>query len=339
MLFGQWHLSSPAAFPFTIKPDFIKILGVWFGGEEAALKCWEERLATVRQKVGLWSLRDLTIEGKALVLRNEILPVLQYTAQAWPPLAAVCKTITRTVFHFIWGSKMDRVKRSVMYKDPLIGRVPTMLWAFFVCNCICRTLLEKNICSAGKSMSRFFLLLLWRNLGWDKWDSSFPYNWTTPWFYLDVGQFVREHHLEGLKPDLWKPKTIHKIIKAKDVMESVPGLPVATAKHVWENVASKRLTNRHKDIAWMAIRGVCLSENSCTPGTCADMFTAHFVLPEGRLLSIFFGTAPLHRHCWMPWNMNLRTMCPGLAFHTIRYFMDYFLGHTPLGQSRRPGAL
>ncbi|XP_075054378.1 uncharacterized protein LOC142140569 [Mixophyes fleayi] len=93
MLFGQWHLSSPAAFPFTIKPDFIKILGVWFGGEEAALKCWEERLATVRQKIGLWSLRLLTIEGKALVLRNEILYVLQYTAQAWPPLAAVCLQI------------------------------------------------------------------------------------------------------------------------------------------------------------------------------------------------------------------------------------------------------
>ncbi|XP_063819286.1 uncharacterized protein LOC135057325 [Pseudophryne corroboree] len=260
MLFGKWHLSSSAPFPFTIKPDFIKILGVWFGGEGAALRCWDERLATVRQKIGLWSLRDLTIEGKSLVLRNEILPVLQYTAQAWPPLATVCRAITRAVFHFIWGSKMDRVKRSVMYKEPLKGGkgipdIPTMLRAFFVCNCIRRTMYENLNDSAGNSMSRFFLLPLWRNLGWDKWDSSIPYNWNTPWFYLDVSKFVREHQLEGVKPDLWKSKTIYKLIRAKDDLEPIPGLPSATAKQVWENVASKRLTNRHKDLSWMAIQG------------------------------------------------------------------------------------
>ncbi|XP_041429344.1 uncharacterized protein LOC121397172 [Xenopus laevis] len=259
LLFGEWNLTSDAV-PFSIKSDFIKILGVWFGGEGAALKCWDERMAKVRQKIGLWSLRDLTIEGKTLVLRNEILPVLQYMAQAWPPLATVCRAITRAVFHFIWGSKMDRVKRSVMYKEPRKGGkgvldIPTLLRSFFVCNCIRQTITCKDKDSAGSSMSRFFLLPLWRVLGWDKWDSSYPFNWNTPWFYLDVTKFVREHHLEGVKPDLWKPKTIHKLIRARDEMESIPGLPEDTAKVVWGNVSSDRLTNKHKDIAWMAIQG------------------------------------------------------------------------------------
>ncbi|KAM4702896.1 LOW QUALITY PROTEIN: uncharacterized protein WCC33_011438 [Rhinophrynus dorsalis] len=258
MLFGEWHLSSDP-FPFPIRTGLIKILGVWFGGKGAALKC-DERLAKVRQKFGLWSLRDLTIEGKILVLQNEILPVLQYMAQAWPPLATICRAITRAVFHFIWGSKMDRVKRVVMYKEPHKGGkgvpdIPTMLRAFFVCNCVRRTLRESDQGSAGNAMSRFFLLPLWRGLGWERWDSSIPYNWTTPWFYQDVGRFVRENQLEGVKPELWTPKVIYKLIRAKDIIETISGLPAATSKMVWQNLSSGRLTNRHKDTAWMAIQG------------------------------------------------------------------------------------
>ncbi|KAM4807888.1 uncharacterized protein WCC33_000724 [Rhinophrynus dorsalis] len=104
-------------------------------------------------------------------------------------------------------------------------------------------------------MSRFFLLPLWRALGWETWDSSIPYNWTTPWFYQDVGRFVRENQLEGVKPEMWTPKVIYKLIRAKDIIETISGLPAATSKMVWQNVSSGRLTNRHKDTAWMAIQG------------------------------------------------------------------------------------
>lgn len=260
MLFGKWFLPSSAPIPFSIKTDFIKILGVWFGAEGAALKSWEERLSKMRQKFGLWSLRELTIEGKTLVLRSEILPVLQYLAQAWPPRVNTCKAITRAVFHFIWSSKMDRVKRAVMFKEPLKGGkgvpdIATLLRVCFACNCIRRTLVDRTVDSGGNSMSRFFLLPLWRTLGWDKWDSSIPYNWDTPWYYLDTFKFIKELGLHGVKPDLWKPKTIHKLIRASDIVETVPGLPSATCKVVWRNVSSKRLTNRHKDLAWMAIQG------------------------------------------------------------------------------------
>ncbi|KAJ1095906.1 hypothetical protein NDU88_001056 [Pleurodeles waltl] len=70
--------------PFSFKQDFLKILGVWFRGEGAAEKSWEERLAKTKQKLGLWSLRKLMIEGKSLALRNETLPVLQYVSKKPP---------------------------------------------------------------------------------------------------------------------------------------------------------------------------------------------------------------------------------------------------------------
>ncbi|KAJ1175435.1 hypothetical protein NDU88_000723 [Pleurodeles waltl] len=68
-----------------------KILSVWFGGPGAAGKSWNERLAKVKQKLGLLSLRNLSIEGKAPVLSKDSLPVLLYVTQAWPLLANVAR--------------------------------------------------------------------------------------------------------------------------------------------------------------------------------------------------------------------------------------------------------
>ncbi|KAM9316586.1 LOW QUALITY PROTEIN: uncharacterized protein PAF06_007630 [Gastrophryne carolinensis] len=222
MLFGKWQLTSPV--PFNVKPDYIKILGVWFGKEGAALKSWEGRIAKMNQKFGLWSLRNLTIEGKTLVLRSEILPVLQYLAQAWPPWAKTRKPIAKAVFYFIWGSKMDRVKGTKLCKEP------------------------------RHALSHFFLLCVWRKLGWAK-DSSVPYAWNLPWFYKDIEDFILEHQLAGVKADLWKPKTVYRLIRAKDETEPILGLPLDTCRFEWKNVSSRRLPNQHKDLAWQAIQG------------------------------------------------------------------------------------
>ncbi|KAJ1080742.1 hypothetical protein NDU88_000936 [Pleurodeles waltl] len=139
-LFGRWDLCN-TPLPFPIEAGLVKILGIWFGGPGAAANSWNERLAKVKQKLGFWSLRHLSIEEKALVLRNDALPVLQYVTQAWPLLANVARAANSMVFHFVWHSKMDRVKRSVMHKEyrkggKAVPDIPTILRAFFVCGCV-----------------------------------------------------------------------------------------------------------------------------------------------------------------------------------------------------------
>ncbi|KAJ1144822.1 hypothetical protein NDU88_011116 [Pleurodeles waltl] len=76
LLLGYWTPTRDPL-PNPIKQDFVKILGVWFGGEGVVEKSWKETLAKTKQKLGLWSFRKLMIEGKSLVLRNKTLPVLQ----------------------------------------------------------------------------------------------------------------------------------------------------------------------------------------------------------------------------------------------------------------------
>ncbi|KAJ1169246.1 hypothetical protein NDU88_001152 [Pleurodeles waltl] len=132
-------------------------------GPGAAAKSWNERLAKVKQKLGFWSLRHLSIEGKALVLRNDSLPVLQYVTQAWPLLANVARAVNSMVFHFVWHSKMDRVKKTVMHKEQRKGGkavpdIPTILRAFFVCGSVGITLLNENKDHSAYRVFRFFLL-------------------------------------------------------------------------------------------------------------------------------------------------------------------------------------
>ncbi|KAJ1167446.1 hypothetical protein NDU88_007837 [Pleurodeles waltl] len=95
LLLGHWTPTRDPL-PFPIKQDFLEILGVWFSGEGAVEKSWEERLAKMKQKLGLWSLRKLMIEEKSLVLRNETLPVIQYIAQVWPVQPRMAKVMFKT---------------------------------------------------------------------------------------------------------------------------------------------------------------------------------------------------------------------------------------------------
>ncbi|KAJ1117569.1 hypothetical protein NDU88_005767 [Pleurodeles waltl] len=166
LLLGHWTPTRDPV-PFPIKQDFLKILGVWVGREDAAEKSWEERLVKTNEKRGPWSLRKLTIKGKSLVLRNETLPVLQYVAQVWPVQPRTAKAITRMIFYFTWNSKMDRVKREEMFKTHDKGGqgvpdIATILRGTFVCHCVRNTLRSEDESRFGFLMARFFLLSTWR---------------------------------------------------------------------------------------------------------------------------------------------------------------------------------
>ncbi|KAJ1213599.1 hypothetical protein NDU88_001233 [Pleurodeles waltl] len=71
--------------------------------------------------------------------------------------------ITRMIFYFIWNSKMDRVKREVMFKTHDKGGkgepdIATILRGIFVCHCVRNTLRAEDESHAGFLMARFFLL-------------------------------------------------------------------------------------------------------------------------------------------------------------------------------------
>ncbi|KAJ1166963.1 hypothetical protein NDU88_007356 [Pleurodeles waltl] len=247
-LFGRWDLCNEPL-PFPIEAGLVKILGIWFGGPGAAAKSWNERLAKVQLKLGFWSLRNLSIEGKTLVLRNDALPVLQYVTQAWPLLANVARAVNSIVFHFVWHSKMNRVKRTVMHKvhrkgGKAVPNIPTILRSFFVCGCVRITLTNENKDHSAYRVFRFFLLPVWRRLGWEKWENATMFNWDLPWYYKEIEKFVVEFGLNCVTPSLWKPRTIHRLIRSRDTREPMSDLPPATATRVTRLVTNGEVVSR-----------------------------------------------------------------------------------------------
>eukprot|EP00061_Rhincodon_typus_P018143 g47195.t1 len=57
MFFGNW--ADQYFIPFTTRTDYLKVLGIWFGGAEA--KSWEENTSKMRQKLVFWEHRSLSI--------------------------------------------------------------------------------------------------------------------------------------------------------------------------------------------------------------------------------------------------------------------------------------
>ncbi|KAJ1115365.1 hypothetical protein NDU88_003589 [Pleurodeles waltl] len=111
------------------------------------------------------------------VLRNKTLLVLQYVTQVWPVQPQAAKAITRNIFYFIWNSKMDRVKREVMFKNHDKGGkgahdIATTLRRTYVCHCVQNTLMTEDESHVGFLMplilSAANLDALWMGRGGDR---------------------------------------------------------------------------------------------------------------------------------------------------------------------------
>ena len=99
---------------------------------------WEKRLAGVKAKLGLWSTCRLTLSGRVLVLKADMLPVLVYLSYVFLLLVRLRRDLVRAVFKFLWGC-YEYVRREVMYMAVEEGgrdvpHFPLKLEVLFYCN-------------------------------------------------------------------------------------------------------------------------------------------------------------------------------------------------------------
>lgn len=78
-------------------------------------------LGKVRQRLGLWGLRLLTLEGKVLIMKVVILPLLLLMCSVFNPPRFFRLALDRALFYFLWGSSWERLRRDVMKKAPKNG--------------------------------------------------------------------------------------------------------------------------------------------------------------------------------------------------------------------------
>jgi len=80
----------------------VKILGIHFQSEGSATLNWMKRISSVQVRIARWKERRLSLIGKVLILKMDVLPAMQYLAYIYPLPACMRKVVLRLVFNFVW---------------------------------------------------------------------------------------------------------------------------------------------------------------------------------------------------------------------------------------------
>ncbi|XP_078412405.1 uncharacterized protein LOC144689141 [Cetorhinus maximus] len=257
MFFGNW--ADRSFVPFTVRADGLKVLGIWFGGTGACVRNWKERVAMVKRKLGMWERRSLSIAGKNLVIRCEVLSLLLYVAQVWPIPDSCAMAITRAIFRFIWRSKMDRVRRDAMYK-PLdkggknVPNIALILMATFVCGCIKRCVDPQYANTKCHYVLRFYLSPVLRRMGLATLPRNAPSSWTVPYHLSLVEKFMQKNTFDHKSIRQWSARNVLEALRDKERVDPVGWFPEQTVKVIWQNASSPELSNKHQDVAWLVVR-------------------------------------------------------------------------------------
>ena len=108
--------------PFTVV-DKIKILGVYFERDKMAKyidENWNCKIDRMYNLIKDWSKRDLSIDGKIVVVKAFLVSQLVYVMQSIGLPQAVLDKINSILYKFIWQRKhsnrkaFEKVKRKVM---------------------------------------------------------------------------------------------------------------------------------------------------------------------------------------------------------------------------------
>ena len=97
----------------------VMILGIFFSyniKENNELN-FDKKIQKLKTKLDMWSSRDLTIFGRAMLIKTLGISQLIYSASNLDAPKGIVEIVRRKSFKFLWKNKKDKIKRSDIYQD------------------------------------------------------------------------------------------------------------------------------------------------------------------------------------------------------------------------------
>ncbi len=213
-------------------------------------------IGKVRKKLGFWGLRQLTFEGKVLIIKAVILPLFLLLCSVFFPPRSFLVSLDRSMFYFLWGSKWERLKRGIMKKAPKNGGkgVPDpylFLGAKYTALHI-KYALGPPRQDKTSAMARFWMGSFLRSLKILPTDLTTPLAFDQPPAYTHIKKFLKNFNLEKESVTvLTNHRSILSFVQEREQVCLMRGLTLGEAQKVWRNVSHSALRNRHRDLAWM----------------------------------------------------------------------------------------
>lgn len=252
MEIGNWEPSLDCPIQ---KKESLKILGTIFTSKNDGEESWNVVMQRINRKVIGWKMRQLTFEGKILLLKMVLLPILLYTALTFPPTVLHLTQVVRTCFLFVWGSKMERLKRIYMMKSPEKGgkgmpNIKRFLYTKYLVLC----LQAHNTEAIWSFFLRYATGFTFRKHGWYNLSLKSPFCLNPPWFYSILQTIISDFNLHNkTREDLCDKLKLKLHFNAAETLIPIIQMPEDEVKIIWANVSHKQLHNSQKDLAWACV--------------------------------------------------------------------------------------
>ena len=279
LFYGPWTASEMTGLPLTVTQTDQKILGIKFDREGGGKTNWTDMVGRVRQRLGYWGLRGLTMEGKVLIIKAVILPLLLFISSVFIPPRRVILDLERAIFYFLWGSKWERLRRDVMKKPKEKGGkgVPDLHLflgsRYTALHITAATAPSRNFKTTA--MTRFWMGTYLRRMKLLPNDLKVPVSFSLPPAYTFIQNFLRHFNLEQEELHvLCNHHSLISVVQEREPVSPVRGLAFGEPSAVWRNVNHSALPNRLRDLSWMVaheilpVRSVMHSRGMSAHSTC-----------------------------------------------------------------------
>ena len=106
-----------------IKSGPEKVLGVLLGkSPDNSKEFWDEKIDKMNSKLKVWRMRNLSYEGKVLLIQSLALSQVLYAVEMKTIEEPHIKRINDIVFDFLWSGKNIKIKREICFLPKKNGR-------------------------------------------------------------------------------------------------------------------------------------------------------------------------------------------------------------------------
>lgn len=97
----------------------VKALGVYFGYDkkETEEKNWNDKLGSIKRVLSSWKKRDLSFQGRILIIKALALPKVVYLVSAINTPNWIINEINKEFLGFVWKGKRDKIARKVLINN------------------------------------------------------------------------------------------------------------------------------------------------------------------------------------------------------------------------------
>ena len=111
LITGTYPTGIDYGIEITVGPEMV--LGVPIGKKALENSFWETLICKVQAKLMLWSLRDLSFNGKVQIIKSIGLATVSYTLEMEIINQDHVKELNKVLWHFLWSGKSYSVKKEI----------------------------------------------------------------------------------------------------------------------------------------------------------------------------------------------------------------------------------